>query len=175
MRNQPVRRLVLAAVFLALGLLLPFLTAQIPTIGSMLLPMHIPVLLCGFICGWPWGLLVGAITPLLRSLIFGMPPIMPTAVAMAFELAAYGAIAGVIMQHLPKKLSSAYIALVAAMVGGRVVWGVVSWALYTLMGNQFSWALFFAGAITRALPGIAVQIVIIPPLVLGLWKIEERT
>ena len=68
------RRLVYSALFLALALLLPFLTGQIPQIGSALNPMHIPVLLCGFVCGWPWGLAVGLIAPLLRHLLFGMPP-----------------------------------------------------------------------------------------------------
>ena len=82
------KKLTLSAAFLGLGLVLPFLTGQVPQVGSMLLPMHIPVLLCGIICGWEYGLAVGAILPLLRSVIFGMPPMYPTALAMTFELAA---------------------------------------------------------------------------------------
>ena len=92
--NITVRTVVFAAAFLALALMLPFLTGQIPQIGSMLSPMHIPVLLCGFVCGWPWGLAVGVVAPPLRSVLFGMPPMYPTALCMAFELAAYGAVAG---------------------------------------------------------------------------------
>ena len=88
------KRLVISALLLAAGLVLPFLTGGIPNFGRMLLPMHLPVLLCGFVCGWKWGLLVGFVTPLLRSVLFGMPPMVPTALAMAFELAAYGALAG---------------------------------------------------------------------------------
>ena len=80
------RKLVLSAFFMALGIVLPFLTGQIQQIGNMLLPMHIPVMLCGFICGWQYGLAVGAVTPLLRSMMFGMPPMMPTAAAMAVEI-----------------------------------------------------------------------------------------
>lgn len=91
--SRSTRDLVLAAFFLALGLLMPFLTAQIPSLGARLLPMHIPVLICGFVLGGPMGLIVGFITPLLRSLLIGMPPMFPTAVAMAFELAAYGLLA----------------------------------------------------------------------------------
>ena len=94
MKRNHVKQLVLASMFLALALALPFLTGQIPQIGSMLCPMHIPVLLCGFFCGWPWGAAVGAVAPLLRSLIFGMPPMFPTALCMAFELATYGAVSG---------------------------------------------------------------------------------
>ena len=90
-------------IMLALALVLPFLTGQIPEIGSMLCPMHLPALLCGFMCGWPWGLAVGLISPLLRSVIFGMPPMFPTAVSMAFEMAAYGAVSGLLYRLLPKK------------------------------------------------------------------------
>ena len=91
MKNLSVRNIVLAGFFLAVGIVLPFFTMQIPSIGNMLLPMHIPVLICGFVCGWPLGLIVGFILPLLRSMLFTMPPMYPTALAMAFELAAYGA------------------------------------------------------------------------------------
>ena len=91
-KSSHVRRLTYAALFLALALVLPFLTGQIPRIGSMLCPMHFPALLCGFVCGWPYGLAVGLIAPVLRSALFGMPPMYPTAVAMALELAAYGAV-----------------------------------------------------------------------------------
>ena len=95
-----INTLTLAALFLALGLVLPFLTGQIPEIGGMLLPMHIPVLICGFVCGWKYGLVVGFITPLLRMMLFGMPP-LATAVGMAFELATYGAVTGIVYHKLP--------------------------------------------------------------------------
>lgn len=97
------RKLVLSAFFMALGIVLPFLTGQIQQIGNKLLPMHIPVLLCGFICGWQYGLAVGLFTPLLRSVMFGMPSLMPTAAAMAVELAVYGLTAGLLYTKLPKR------------------------------------------------------------------------
>ena len=93
MQKIRTRNLVLAALFLALALLLPFLTGQIPQIGKMISPMHIPAFLCGFVCGWPYALAVGFIAPLLRNLLFHMPPLFPTGVSMAFELATYGVVA----------------------------------------------------------------------------------
>ena len=110
--------MIYSALFLALAYYMPFLTGQIPEIGSMLCPMHLPVLLCGFICGPVWGLAVGFAAPLLRSLILGMPPMFPTAICMMFELAAYGAIAGLMHKRLPKKKPFVYVALLTAMIIG---------------------------------------------------------
>ena len=164
-----VRKLTYSAVCLAMALALPFLTGQIPEIGSMLCPMHIPALLCGFLCGWPWGLGMGFVAPLLRHFLFGMPP-MPTALAMAFELAAYGAVSGALYRVLPKKGGSVYISLIAAMVAGRVVWGAVQYAIAGVQGTVFTISAFMAGAVTAALPGIVLQLVMIPPLVIVLRK-----
>ena len=161
-------RLILAALFLALAYVMPFLTGQIPEIGSMLCPLHIPVLLCGFICGWHWGLAVGFIAPLFRSLTLGMPPLFPTAVCMAFELAAYGAVSGLMYRHLPRKKPFIYCALIIAMVVGRLIWGVAMMICMGLGGGSFTFAAFIAGAFTNALPGIAVQLVLIPVLVMVL-------
>ena len=88
-----VKKLVLSAMLLAVGIVLPFFTGQIPQIGNMLLPMHLPVLVCGLICGWQYGGVIGFILPFLRYVLFAMPP-MPNGIAMAFELASYGAIVG---------------------------------------------------------------------------------
>lgn len=164
------KKLVISGVCLALCLLLPFLTGQIPKIGNLLLPMHLPVLICGFIAGPVYGLLVGLIAPILRSLLFGMPPLMPTAAAMAFELAAYGFLTGLLYQKLPKKPAYAYVSLIGAMLGGRIVWGVAAFLLNSALGNPFTLAIFMAGAFTNAVPGIILQLVIIPPIVLALKK-----
>ena len=102
MSSLQIRRLTYAALYLAIAMVLPFITGQIPEIGSALCPMHIPALLCGFMCGAPWGLAVGFIAPLLRSVVFGMPTLFPGAVAMAFELAVYGGMAGFLRQKLPR-------------------------------------------------------------------------
>lgn len=164
------RNLVLAALFVALGFLLPFLTMQIPSIGSMLSPMHIPVLLCGFVCGWPYALAVGFVTPLLRALTLGMPPMLPTAVAMAFELAAYGFFSGLLYAKLKKSAVNLYASLVLAMLGGRAVWGLVSYLIYAAMGNAFTFQMFLAGAFLNAVPGIVLHVLIIPPIVLALRR-----
>lgn len=164
------KKLVISGVCLALCLLLPFLTGQIPRFGNLLLPMHLPVLICGFVAGPFYGLLVGLIAPILRSLLFTMPPLMPTAVAMAFELAAYGFLTGFLYQKLPKKPVYAYVSLIGAMLGGRIIWGVVAFALNSALGNPFTLAIFMASAFTNAIPGIILQLVIIPPIVMALKK-----
>lgn len=165
-----VKKLVTAGVCLALCLLLPFLTGQIPSIGNMLLPMHLPVLICGFLCGPVYGLAVGFIAPLLRNLIFGMPPVIPIGLAMAFELAAYGLLTGLLHQLLPKKTVHLYTSLVGAMLGGRVVWGIAAFLIHSALGNAFTWQMFAAGAFLNAVPGILIQLILIPPVILGLKK-----
>ena len=165
-KNNSLIKMILAAIFLAIAYVMPFLTGQIPEMGSMLCPLHIPVLLCGFICGWPWGLAVGFISPLFRSLTLGMPPFFPTAVCMAFELAAYGAIAGLMHKILPRKRAYIYVSLFTAMIVGRLIWGAAMFVLVGLNGGSFTFAAFIAGAFTNAIPGIIVQIVLIPILVM---------
>lgn len=170
MKNTSVYTLTCSALCMALALTLPFLTGQIPQIGNMLCPMHIPVLLCGFICGWPWGLGVGFCAPLLRSLIFGMPTLFPTALAMAFELATYGFLCGLLYRRFPQRPIYTYLSLLLAMVAGRVVWGGAFWALMGIKGGSFTFAAFLAGAVTNAVPGIVLQIVLVPAIVLTLQK-----
>ena len=166
MSSLQIRKLTYAALFLAIAMVLPFITGQIPEIGSMLCPMHIPALLCGFLCGWPWGLAVGFIAPLLRSVIFGMPAMFPSAVSMAFELAVYGGLAGLLYRRLPETRGRVYIVLVLSMIAGRVVWGIARLLLAGLSGSSFTWALFIAGAVTNAIPGILLHLVLIPALVI---------
>lgn len=170
LKKTTIRRMVWAAVCLALCMVLPFLTGQIPQIGSAISPMHIPVLLAGFICGPWWAMAVGAVAPLLRFALFGMPPIFPTGVAMCFELAAYGLVSGALYARLPKKTSNIYVSLIAAMLLGRVVWGIVRVALSGVSGEPFTWAAFMAGAFLNAIPGIIIHILLIPIIVLALKK-----
>ena len=165
------KTLTLSGMFLALALVMPFLTGQIPQIGSMLCPMHIPVLLCGFFCGGTMGFLVGLIAPVLRSFLFGMPPMFPVAICMAFELAAYGLVSGVLYRKLPGKKGAVYGALIVAMVLGRVVWGI---AMMACIGGQFGMEAFLAGAVTTALPGIILQLVLIPVVVMAMEKFVEK-
>ena len=164
-----IRKLTYSAICLALCLVLPFLTGQIPQIGAALCPMHLPVLLAGFLCGPWWAAAVGATAPLLRHLIFGMPPIL-TAIAMAFELLTYGLLSGALHRLLPQRAVSIYLSLIGAMVGGRLVWGAVQVVILGLSDSAFTWAPFWAGAVANAIPGIIVQLILIPILVMALQR-----
>lgn len=165
-----IRRMTYAALYLAIAQVLPFVTGQIPEIGSALCPMHIPVLLCGFLCGWTWGLGVGFLAPLMRSVLFGMPALFPGAVSMAFELAVYGGLAGFLRTRLPRNLGGTYAVLVISMVAGRLVWGAVRLILAGLSGSEFTWRLFLAGAVLNAVPGIILHLVLIPILVVAMER-----
>lgn len=164
-----IRDLVLSAMFLAIGYILPFFTGQIREIGNMLLPMHIPVLLCGLICGWKYGLVVGFILPLTRSVIFGMPLLYPSAFVMAFELAAYGGIIGYLFYHARFQcVVSLYRCMLMAMLGGRIVWGIVMMCCLGIGADGFTFSAFFAGAFLNAIPGIILQLILIPSIMLVL-------
>lgn len=169
MKNKHLRRLTFSAMMIALGMVLPFLTGQIKEIGDSLLPMHIPALLTGFICGPAWGGAVGAILPFLRSVAFGMPPIYPQAVWMACELAAYGFFAG-IFYFIPKRLRDkgyyVYVCLIGAMLAGRIVWGAAKAILLGIAQKPFTIEAFIIGGFVDALPGIILQILIVPAIVL---------
>ncbi len=168
--NKTTRNMTLSAMFIALALVLPFFTGQIPQIGSMLLPMHFPVFLTGLICGWQYGLTVGAIVPILRHLMFGMPPML-TAIAMAFELATYGLVAGYIYTRVKKQtVTTIYTSLLSAMVIGRIVWGIVQIIILNFTGSAFTVQMFMAGALLNAIPGIIAQLVIVPIIMIALDK-----
>lgn len=168
--KQNVRNLCLSAVCLALCMVLPLLTGQIPQIGNALSPMHIPVLMCGLLCGWPYGLVIGFIAPLLRFLVFGMPPLMPTGLAMMFELAAYGAVSGLLLKLLPRRLPFLYASLIGAMLGGRIIWGAARYILGLAVGPAFTFSAFLSGAFISAIPGIICHILLIPPVVIGVRR-----
>ncbi|MBP3338044.1 MAG: ECF transporter S component [Lachnospiraceae bacterium] len=160
---KSIKNIGLSAMFIAIGLILPFFTGQIQKIGNMLLPMHIPVFLCGLICGWKFGAVVGFVVPLMRSVIFGMPILMPNALAMAFELMTYGLVIGLIYGRFKKKnIFKTYIALVISMFAGRVVWAVAELVLLGIIGNRFTAQMFIAGAFLNAIPGIILQLILIP-------------
>ena len=167
--NSVVKKLVLSAMFLALCLVLPFLTGQLQQFGKALLPMHIPVLLCGLICGWQYGLAVGAIAPILRSLIFAMPPLWPMAFSMAFELAGYGFMTGLMYKFLPKKKWCVYPNLIISMIAGRIVYGIVMFTLSGMFANiHYSFESLVTGTVIEGIPGIILQIVLIPVIIIAL-------
>jgi len=166
------KSLALAAMFIAIGLVLPFLTGQIPEIGRMLLPMHIPVLLCGLICGRKYGLVVGFILPIMRGIIFGIPVLFPMGASMAFELATYGFVIGFIYHTSRWQcMLSLFRALIIAMLAGRVAWGIAMMVIIGVGGTgTFTWQLFIAGAFINAIPGILLQLVLIPTIMIALNK-----
>ena len=173
--NSRLRKTVYAALFLALGLVLPFLTAQIPEIGNMLLPMHLPVMLCGLVCGPLYGGLVGAVTPLFRSLLFGMPVFYPNALGMAFELLTYGAVIGILYRMYRKKnLLTLYGSLIPAMLAGRLVWGLAQTVLLSFSDKSFALAVFWTNGFANALPGILLQLILIPSLMLAIQQLQQK-
>lgn len=171
MRNKHLFKLTLSAVFLAMGLVLPLLTGQIPKIGNMLLPMHLPVLFCGLLCGATYGGAVGFILPILRSLLFGKPFFYPTALAMAFELCAYAVAIGLLYRLFKNKnLASLFVSLIFSLIIGRAVWGVAQSLLLGLSNEPFTLSAFWTSAFATALPGIVLQLILIPSAVLALQR-----
>ncbi len=166
MKNKEIYKITLSSIFLAMAYVLPFLTGQVPQIGSMLCPMHIPVILCGLICGWKYGLIVGIISPILRSLTLGMPPLFPTATAMAIELGVYGFVSGFIYQMLGKKMINIYLSLIISMIIGRLFWGIAMFSFLGFNTNNFGFQAFWLGSVVNALPGIVIQIILIPLVVI---------
>jgi len=168
--SKHIRTLTMSAMFLAMALLLPFLTGQIPQIGSLISPMHIPAFLCGMTCGPVWGAVVGAVSPLLRSLIFTMPP-MAMAPMMAVELAAYGAVSGILLKLLPKGNLWLYGNLAISMVMGRILYAAVKIAVMGL-GDAAPFVIFF-DTFTGTWVGIIVHFIVVPPLVILIRKLEK--
>ena len=172
--SKNLKLLCLSAMFMAIGLLLPFITGNIPQFGRYLCPMHIPVMLCGLICGWKYGLAVGFITPLLRSVLFHMPALYPSAVGMAFELAAYGACVAIIYALFKKKnIFAVYGALIPSMLIGRLIWGAARTVMLGLSGPEtagFGYSYFITSGFVEAIPGIILQLILIPIIIEGLWR-----
>ncbi|MBR4080393.1 MAG: ECF transporter S component [Clostridia bacterium] len=169
-------RLVVTAMLLALGMVLPFLTGQIPAVGQMISPLHIPAFICGLLCGWQWGLALGVVLPLLRSVVFGMPPLVAVAIPMAFELAVYGAVCGLLYPRLQakmKRLPAMLIALIIAMVLGRIAGGAVKAVVMGLTGGSYTFAAFVAGYFTSTLAGAGIHLVLVPAIVAGVEKISK--
>lgn len=166
MKKIKIKKMVFSAMFLCLGFVLPLFTSQIKEIGDTLLPMHLPVLLCGIICGGNYGFLIGLILPFLRSFVFSMPPLYPNALWMAAELMTYGLVIGLVYKRLKNKgIKGIYISLLTAMLAGRVVWGIVKTLLLGIGGKTFTVSLFIIGGFVDALPGIIIQLILIPLIV----------
>ena len=165
-----IKKLIFASMFLCIGFVLPLFTSGIKEIGDSLLPMHIPVMLCGLVCGSKYGLLAGAVLPILRSLAFSMPPIYPNAVWMAVELATYGFVIGLLYR---KNIKSVYISLITAMIAGRITWGITKAILLNVSGKSFTIPMFIIGGFIDAIPGIILQFILIPSIMAILIKKDK--
>lgn len=168
MKLTPVKKLVFTAVCAALCLVLPMAFHTVPNAGTIFLPMHIPVLLCGLICGWPYGGVCGLIGPLLSSLVTGMPPaaMLPS---MMVECCGYGFTSGLLMKYVRTKHATAdlYISLVSAMIVGRVLAGFAKAWIFTPGVSPFAWV---TTSLVAGIPGIAIQLVLMPMVVYALTK-----
>lgn len=168
---SPTFRMLLAALFMAMSMILPFFTGQIPLLGKIFLPMHIPIILCGLVCGWQYGMVVGFVTPIFRSFLFGAPQLYPMAIAMAFKLLVVSGMAGCLYRYWKKR--SLYIILVISILSGRIVWGI---AMYFLLGYGTDMAallVMWAEAVCYAVPGMVLQLLVVPVIVRFLEKQEK--
>ena len=178
MQSIRLKRLIYSALFLALGMVLPLLTAQIKEIGDTLLPMQLPVMLCALICGYQYGTAVGFVLPFLRSLIFGMPPLYPNAIWMAVELATYGLVIGFLYSSLAKRERSVrhlFFSLICGMIAGRVTWGITKAILLGIAGKSFTISAFIMGGFVDSIPGIILQLILIPTIMTLISKAKIKT
>ena len=170
-KSIEIRSIVYAAVCLALCMVLPLLTGNIPEIGRQFAPMHFPVLLCGFIAGPVWGCVVGVIAPLMRHLMFGAPALYPDAVRMMVELGVYGLAAGLFYRYLPKKPFGIYVSLLSAQFFGRLAWGIAAYFISLFdKDNPFFIEMVMTATVTGSLIGIAIQLLLIPPIVYAMQR-----
>ena len=174
--SNNIKKMVGTAILIALGVVLPLAFHSVPNGGSILLPMHIPVLLCGLIYGLPYGLICGVLTPILSSLLTGMPPpaYLP---AMLCELAVYGLVSALLSQLIrtQNRYANIYLPLIGAMLAGRIIYGVLSALIFR--AGSYSMQIWMTSAFVTAFPGILIQLILIPVIILALQKanlIERR-
>lgn len=169
LRSVNTQKLIYTAVCIAIGLILPQIIKLIPVanIGAIISPMHIPVLLSGFLCGVPFAAFCGIILPLLSFVLTGMPPIYPVGISMIFELGTYGALTAVLYRITKGKI---YPSLIGGMLGGRVVMGIANAIIFGVAGNSYGLSAFISGAFINAIPGIVIQLIVVPAIVYALKR-----
>jgi thiamine transporter ThiT len=155
------------AICAAMCVVLPLAFHAIPNAGTILLPMHIPVLLCGLMCGWPYGLVCGLLGPFLSSFT-GMPP-MAVLPGMMVECGVYGMVSGLMMKYARtgKPTADLYISMGTAMVLGRVVAGFAKALIFTPGTPAFAWV---TTSLVTGIPGIIIQLVVMPLLITALTR-----
>lgn len=167
-KKSELKKLVISALLLALGLVLPTFFHLFGA-GSVMLPMHIPVLICGLACGSPYGAACGLILPYLSSILTGMPPLYPVAVSMSLELCVYGLVTGLLFRGFK---SNIYVALVGGMLCGRAISGVANAILMGVAGKPYGLTAFLTSSFVTGLPGIIIQLIVVPVVVVLLIKIR---
>jgi len=168
MKMTYAKKVVFTAVCIALCVVLPMAFHSIQNAGTIFLPMHIPVLLCGLMCGWPFGFICGLLGPTLSCLLTGMPPVAMLP-AMMVETAAYGCITGLMMcfVHTKKPMADLYISMITAMILGRVLAGLAKSLILSPGTAPFAW---ITTSLVAGIPGIAIQLILIPLVVMSLTR-----
>lgn len=163
------KKITFAGLFLALAVLIPMVFHLAGIAGQIFLPMHIPVILCGFICGKKYGLLIGAIAPLINTMILGMPILYPIGIAMVFELAAYGFFAGWLYQKSKRVLP----ALIGAMILGRIVRIIATYLITVPFGATFIFKGLLTAILVTSIWGIIIQIIFIPLVITAYNRLSK--
>ena len=177
-RNTNLQKLMISAILLAVGIVLPFMIGQVQVLGQAISPMHIPALICGLTCGPVYGAAMGFILPLFRSLLFGFPPFPTNAVPMAFELMVYGLGTGLLYplfrKLLPMKngkhLSAMLIAMVIAMILGRMAGGAAKAVVLGMQGKAYGFMVFITAYFINTTVGAVIHLIVIPVIVTALEK-----
>lgn len=170
--HTKIQKLIFAALLFALGLVLPFLTMQIRSIGNMFLPMHLPVLLCGLLIGPIHALIIGFLLPLTRSFIFGMPVFYPNAIAMSFEIAALGFFAGFfyVKKSKYKCIFELYKSIIASILISRMFYILMMLILMSFLQNKIAVVAIITRAFIACIPGVIIELTLIPIILLALQK-----
>ena len=174
MLKTKTQKLTLTGMLMAVGILLPFATSHgLGLAGTVLLPMHIPVFLCGLLCGPLYGAVCGLLLPLLNSVLTGMPALYPMLPIMTAELLVYGAVSGATYHKTPlsRVKFGVYPAMLIAMACGRVAYGLI-FQLLLIISGQLK-ALSVWAAIATGLPGIVVQLLLVPAIVLAIRRYQR--
>ncbi len=173
------KNIVLSGFFLALAMILPGAIGAVnPVVGQAISPLHIPVLLCGFVCGKKYGFWVGVFTPILKVAIYGVPMLF-IAIPMCFELATYGFISGLMNEKLGNSVKSTYISLITAMLSGRIVYGictyfVTTYALFGAAEGTYTFGIFLAsGAMLGGIVGVISHLIIIPSILYAINNVKS--
>lgn len=178
MKRENLLKMLITAVLLAVGMILPLLLGQVRVLGQAISPLHIPVLICGLTCGWPWGAALGVVLPILRGATFGMPPLMPTGIAMACEMGVYGLLTGLLYPMLCKvlrgkeggRLIAMFVSMLIAMVAGRLVGGAVQAILMGMNGKAYTFDMFIASYFVGTAIGAVIHLIVVPIVVTALEK-----